>query len=251
VHPGAARRAAELALRSPDLHEVKRSALREFLGAPESRGAGERPRAVSHRPAPEPPAPDEPGVAAADRSEPGVAAADRPGPGADHLSEEEVAAAARRLAARHAPLLEPSPAPAPPVERALFHGVPVELDDEALVFQRPDGPASRIGWREIEAVAVARIETTGGEPVTVVDFVLNWIRRDRETLRLVRLRDDGFDPARLLSSEGASLPDFLAEVLERSHAIPLPDPESALGLRPAVFDSLDAYELAVLGRPTG
>lgn len=235
VHPGIACRAAELALESPHLHEAKRALLCDFLGRPLSPSA---PRdAPPDRPAPM--------TAPTPRSDLPSAK-----PTLDRPSEEELAAPARGLEPHHDPLAS-SPRPGSPVEQDLLHGVPERLDDDALVFRWRDGRSSRLGWREIEGVAVARIEAPGRETVTIVDLALNWTRRNRETLRLVRLRDDSFDPAQFVSSGEGSLADFLAEILERSRAIPLPDPESALGLRPVVFDSLDAYELAILGRPPG
>lgn len=233
LHPAAARRAAHIALESPDLHEAKRSQLSAFLGEPAA--AADETAAEAAEVESDDRGPDGGGIGP-DELVP------------DPLTDQEVAAAAGRLAARPATppdaVVEPLSSP----DREMFHAVPLEFDEDALVFQRPDGRGSRIGWREIQAVAVARIEAPDRDPVTVVDFVLNWTRRDRETLRFVRLLDENFDPARFVQSGDATLAGFLAEILERSRAIPLPDPESALGLRPVVFDALEAYEREVLGR---
>jgi hypothetical protein len=220
-------RAAEIALESPDLHEAKRAMLCEFLGRHRiprsSKAEGTRPR-------PAPPHASEP-------FEPGpeLNSGDKSG-GCGTWPHAEPVGIAATSAATERP--------------GRMRGVPQELDDDALVVRREDGVASRIRWEEIEAVAVARIETVGRKSVTVIDLVFNWTRRSREALRLLRMRDDSFDPARFASSGEDPLAGFLALILERSCAIPLPDPESALGLRPAVFESLHAYERALLGRST-
>ena len=64
------------------------------------------------------------------------------------------------------------------------------------------------------------------------------------------MSDDSFEPARFASSGEDPLAGFLSLIFERTRAIPLPDPESALGLRPRVFESLHAYECALLGQST-
>ena len=66
---------------------------------------------------------------------------------------------------------------------------------------------------------------------------------------IARVRGDSFDPAALIPGPclaGAELAAFLGEILERSHAIPMPDLESALGVQLARFDSLADYEREVL-----
>ena len=63
------------------------------------------------------------------------------------------------------------------------------------------------------------------------------------------MRADTFDGAALVPGEcvaGGELASFLGELLLRSRAIPLPDPESALGLQLAPFESLDRYESEIL-----
>jgi hypothetical protein len=76
------------------------------------------------------------------------------------------------------------------------------------------------------------------------------VRSDDETpLRIARLRCDEFDPLTLIPDEPdstAALQAFLARLLEYTHAIPLPDPDAALGLVVPRFESLEAYEQQVL-----
>ncbi len=67
----------------------------------------------------------------------------------------------------------------------------------------------------------------------------------------MRLRTDAFDPATLALGPcvaGGALAALLGEIFDRSHAVPLPDPESALGLYLAGFESLEAYERESLRR---
>ena len=136
------------------------------------------------------------------------------------------------------------------VERDLLPAVPIQFGQDALELRLPGGRESRVGWREIQALAVAEVAGMAPEPVTLIDCVLNWRRRDDEPLRVVRMRLDAFEPKCLVEDAGEdALETFLAELLERTHAVPLPDPESALGLRRACFESLEAYEREVLGGP--
>ena len=89
-------------------------------------------------------------------------------------------------------------------------------------------------------------------PVAVIDLLLNWSRQDREPLKVVRLRGDALEGAQLVPGSciaGGQLAAFLGEILLRSHAVPLPDPESALGLRLRSFESLESYEREVLHCP--
>jgi len=65
------------------------------------------------------------------------------------------------------------------------------------------------------------------------------------------MRSDAFDPAVLFpdrTDAGQALRALLAELLDRSAALPLPDPDSALGVRPQRFASLADFETAVQSR---
>ena len=128
---------------------------------------------------------------------------------------------------------------------------PVELTDDAFLLEASNERCLRIEYAEIEAVSVAEVSGLADQPVAIIDLVLNWKRRDAEPLRTVRLRADAFDPATLAPGPcvaGGALAALLGEIFDRSHAVPLPDPESALGLRLACFESLEAYERESLRR---
>jgi hypothetical protein len=87
-------------------------------------------------------------------------------------------------------------------------------------------------------------------PVLVVDLVLRAPRPGRPR-SVLRIRSDGFDPAALFperTDAGQALHALLAELLDRSGAVPLPDPDSALGVRPHRFESLVAFEAAIQSR---
>ena len=64
---------------------------------------------------------------------------------------------------------------------------------------------------------------------------------------------DAFDPGAMLSDAAPgddSLGGLLGALLDRTGAVPLPDPDSALGIEPKVFASLEDYEDRVLSRLT-
>jgi hypothetical protein len=110
-----------------------------------------------------------------------------------------------------------------------------------------------VNYRAIEAIASAEIAGLADTGVIVVDLVLRTTRpgRPRGTLRM---RADSFDPAALFpdrTDAGQALRALLSELLDRSGALPLPDPDSALALRPQRFESLAAFEAATLARLPG
>ncbi|MCZ6463632.1 MAG: hypothetical protein O7A09_04775 [Proteobacteria bacterium] len=253
-NPEAARCAAERALESPDLHEAKRERLAAWL-------AGEEIETKSRREPEPPPAPVTVAVAA-ETPPPSRPAAQ------GSLSESEIARAAARL-----PEPTPTPAQTAPEEESspeleivddthpkleidpddagiqVTYAVPVALEDDGLRV-RSDAGEIRIPWSEIEAVSVFQV---GEKPVPIIDLVRHWRREGGEPLRVVRLRTDGFDPAALapdperVGPDGA-LASLLSEILDRTRAVPLPGPESALGLCVASFADLESYEREVLRR---
>jgi hypothetical protein len=147
-----------------------------------------------------------------------------------------------------APAAPPAIAPAAPRLRAEVV-TPVELGDEGLlVWETEQARRSRVDWRAIEAVAAAEVAELGDAPVLVVDLLLRAPRPGRPRSAL-RMCSDAFDPAKLFperTDAGQALRALLAELLDRSGAIPLPDPDSALGVRPRRYASLADFEAAVL-----
>jgi len=128
---------------------------------------------------------------------------------------------------------------------------PVELADDGLVAWEVAGEQrTRVHYRAIEAIAAAEVAGLGDAGVIVIDLVLRTTRPGRPRSSL-RMRADGFDPAALFpdrTDAGQALRALLSELLDRSGALPLPDPDSALALRPRRFESLAAFEAATLAR---
>ena len=126
---------------------------------------------------------------------------------------------------------------------------PTGLSEKMLFVQTEGGRRSGINLDKVQAVAVVAVDRMTDVPVVIGDLLMN-VRNDDDTpLRIARLRTDEFDPLVLMPEEtdsGAALQVFLGKLMEYTHAIPLPDPEAALGLVVPRFDSLDAYEQQVL-----
>jgi hypothetical protein len=127
---------------------------------------------------------------------------------------------------------------------------PVEIAEQGLVMRElASDRRARLDFRSIEAVAVAEVAGLAADPVLVIDLVLKPSAVGRRARHVLRMRGDAFDPAALAPGPdaGEALRSFLAELLGRTRAVPLPEPESALGIRPRGFASLADYEREVLG----
>jgi hypothetical protein len=208
-----ARRAAQAALASSNLHEAKRARLEDLLRALK-RGAW--PETATAQPAP----------------------AERRAP---PLSQTDVDAAAERLAA----LMSSQGS------SKVSEVIPVELAEQALIaLEGEDDRRTRIDYRAIEAIAVGEVAELGDDPVLVVDLLMRASRAGRPR-SVLRMRSDAFDPAALFpdrTDAGQALRALLAELLDRSRALPLPDPDSALAVRPQRFETVAAFEAAVQSR---
>jgi len=186
--------------------------------------------------------------------------------GQSSMSGDEITALKTRLSS--SPTIEPAkisadaetarPAPIPidvGAEAPVFVDLkcvtaePTELTEAMLFVQLEGDRRSGIHLDKVQAVAVAEVEGMAEVPVVLVDLLMN-IRNDDDTpLRIARLRSDEFDALALMPEEpdsNAALQAFLSKLMEFTRAIPLPDPEAALGLVVPHFDSLDAYEQQVL-----
>jgi len=270
-----ARRAAEAALASPALHETKRARLNELV---RSLGEGRWPEAPASPPPPAPAAPrpapaasvapappaasvaPTPPAASAPRAAPPVPAAPRAPapPDSTPIRVDGPIASAVTVERRPAlPVLEDR-RPAPPILAAAPPGAlrsveitPVELAVDGLVAWEVAGEQrTRVHYRAIEAIAAAEVAGLAEAGVIVVDLVLRATRAGRPRSSL-RIRSDAFDPATLFpdrTDAGQALRALLSELLDRSGAVPLPDPDSALALRPQRFESLAAFEAATLAR---
>jgi hypothetical protein len=126
---------------------------------------------------------------------------------------------------------------------------PTGLSETMLFVQTEGGRRSGINLEKVQAVAVVEVGSMADASVVIVDLLMN-VRSDDDTpLRIARLRTDEFDPLEVMPDESdssAAFQAFLGKLMEYTQAIPLPDPEAALGLVVPRFDSLDAYEQEVL-----
>lgn len=212
VNPEAAARAAEAALESPHLHEAKRVRLRGWLSERSQSAASEEVEAEAE---PEPELEAEPDAEPDEPDEPCEA-------------EEEA---------------EPEACARPQIRSATL----VALDEDGLTVR---GEAEeRIPYASIQAVAVAEIVGLDEQPATVIDLILNWARRRAEPLEIVRLRLHELDLESLDLRErrlGSDFAALMGEIMERTSAVPLPDPESALGTCITCFGSPELYEQVAL-----
>jgi len=127
--------------------------------------------------------------------------------------------------------------------------VPLELGGEGVEIQTSQGQKKLVRYERIDAVAVAAVHGIAAKPVILVDLVLNWMTPKNETLRVIRMRGDQFDPRRVLANQTSpteALRAFVKTVLDRSNAIALPDSEAALGRPFSSFEELAIYQRAVL-----
>ena len=223
LDPGLALESAWRALAAPDLDLLDRQDLEKLVARVErsqQRAAAEAPEAPE---APEPAAP-----------------AVEPQP-------------AEAVAAPHrAPMPRPEPIDLGAVFRRLevAAGVPLAIEPGGLRVRLEDRSERRVGWREIDAIAVGAVDGLGAKPVLVVDLVAGWRRPASEPLRIVRLLGDCFDPRKLVDGQGAPV-DALRELVDRllgeTGAEPLPDLRAARGRPFAGFRDLAAFERDVLG----
>jgi hypothetical protein len=244
LNPEAARRAAEAALESPNLHEKKRQRLSNWLAglaldAPES--AQER--------APKPPEPENLEAPAGSCQPANGSDEDISGLAGSHPEEIGGPESANQpdapgLAAETPPeAAEEVPESASTTAPVVVPGTLLSLDDEGMAIQGIDG--DRLAYADIQAVAVAEIMGLQERPVTVIDLISNWTRRGDERLAIVRLRVADLDLETLVTRKhalGSDFAAFMGDIMERTRAIPLPDPESALGTRITCFQSHELYQ---------
>ena len=101
----------------------------------------------------------------------------------------------------------------------------------------------------IEAIAVAAVGGLRDRPVVLVDLVLNFRGDPSESLRVLRVRTDRFDPRGMV--EGAStgveaLRQFIEAIVAGSRSDLLPNERAVLGKSFAMFESLIDYHREVL-----
>jgi len=125
----------------------------------------------------------------------------------------------------------------------------VSLEDAGLAIEVEDRGKIALAYEKIDALAVAAVRDLDTKPVLVIDLVLNWMSLRQESLRVIRLRSDQFDPRKLVagsSSATEALRQLIGAILQASDATPLPDVDAANGKPFVEFATLTAYEQQVL-----
>jgi hypothetical protein len=252
INPEACRRVAEAALDFPDLHETKRQRLLDWLGG----GTEAPPTASGDEPEPETGADaglsDEAIEAAASRlppSRPGPAPAAAPG-----MNETDVergagpppADAADAVVGSRGDPVRPESCSSGSALRVSVATL-VGIDEAGLALE--GAAVARLPYADIEAVSVAEVAGADAPGGILIDLISNWSQRGVSPLVVTRLRLDELDLAALVQSThalGSALTTLMGDIMERSRAVPLPDPESALGMRIARFESLADYEREAL-----
>jgi len=130
----------------------------------------------------------------------------------------------------------------------VMRAVPRGLDGNNLEIE-VEGAVRRMALGQVHALGVGGVAREGRKPVVVVDLLLDSPWGDRETLRIVRLTSDSFDPRRLVGGDDAMVAfrALLDHILKVSEAVPLPDPDAARGRPFRSYPSFEAYHREVLG----
>jgi membrane associated rhomboid family serine protease len=130
----------------------------------------------------------------------------------------------------------------------VMSAVPRQFAGDSLELEVRGEPRS-LALSAIQALGVCGISRSGQRPVVLVDLLLDSPWGDRPTLRVVRMTSDTFDPRRLIGGEEPleAFQNLLKRLLDISGAVPLPDPDAAVGKPFRSFPSIDAYQREVLG----
>lgn len=130
----------------------------------------------------------------------------------------------------------------------IMEGVPTSWDNGVLTLEI-GGQTRPMNLDQIQAIAVGGIVESGRTPFVVVDLMLDGPWSKRVKLRVVRLRSTAFDPASMAEGPDpmSCFKRLLVDMLAVSEAVPLPDPDSAVGSPFQRFAGIPEYELAVIG----
>lgn len=231
LDPRSALRAAQVALESPGLAENKRANLEvliaELVTAEPERAApaiGPPPTPLEAPPVPIETVPKE----AVPRAQTAAAVEED---FAELLVEETVEAFAPPTRFSGVKLMEASL---------------LSLAEDAVKLSLSAGQHARVEYAKIQAIGVAKVAGLAAEPVVVIDLVLNWSASGGGTLRVVRLRSDRFKTSGGAADDPQALCSFVARLLSRSGALPLPGPEAVAGDPFRYYNDLDSYQREVL-----
>ncbi len=102
---------------------------------------------------------------------------------------------------------------------------------------------------QVQAIGVGGIVEPGKTPYVLVDLMIDGPWSKRIKLRILRLRSSRFDPCTIVDGSDAMecFRHLLREMVSFSGAVPLPDPDGAVGKPFRRFESVRQYELEVIG----
>jgi membrane associated rhomboid family serine protease len=133
-------------------------------------------------------------------------------------------------------------------EGAVSEAVPRAVEAELLRIEVAGQGQTGLSYTRLRAVAVAGVHGLGPKPVVLIDLLVDGAGTEGP-LRVIRLRSNRFDPRRLAPGvDGAldALRWLVQELLSRSDAQPLPDPDGAAARPVRIFRSLEEYHEQVL-----
>lgn len=129
-----------------------------------------------------------------------------------------------------------------------LEAVPLQATPEWIEIDAAERGKSKLPIMRIQAIAMAAVSGLASRPVLLVDFVLNWNDDREQSMKLIRLRSDRFDPLQFEPGAGnplAALTTWVVELQSASDATCLPSRDLLSGSF-ARFESLEDYEREVL-----
>jgi hypothetical protein len=131
----------------------------------------------------------------------------------------------------------------------MVEAVPLELQREHLLVRTGAGRTSLLELSRVQAMSAAIVSDLAARPVLVIDLLLNWGSVVDDTLQLVRLRSNTFDPRSLFPDAGSgmnAIVELIRFVRTRSGADVVPCEAALSNGEFERFDTLAAYEREVL-----
>jgi hypothetical protein len=131
--------------------------------------------------------------------------------------------------------------------RKILGAVPISLGPEGIEIDIETRGKTLLPFHRIEAIAVGAVRDLGAKPVVLIDLALNWSGDPSETLRVLRIRSDRFDPRSLVAGSGSgveALRAFTGAILEVAHPVCLPGEAAVRGAPFAMYDTVAAHEHA-------
>ena len=133
-------------------------------------------------------------------------------------------------------------------ELEIMEAVPTDWDIGTLTIS-VGGKERPMNLSQVQAIAVGGIVEPGQAPMVIVDLMIDGPWSKRVKLRVVRLRSTAFDPTAFAEGPDpmSCFRQLLTEMVDISGAVPLPDPDAAVGNPFKRFATIQEYEREVLG----